>query len=138
VIAADDARFATPGVNIGTWCSTPMVAVSRSMHQKAAMEMLLTGDLYDAASAQRFGLVNKVVPLASLMDEAMALADKIASKSRLVVSLGKEAFYRQSEMERAEAYRYTAGVMTHNMLKDDSAEGISAFLEKRLPRWTNR
>lgn len=138
VVAADDARFATPGVNIGLWCSTPMVAVSRSVNQKAAMEMLLTGDLYDAETAQRFGLVNRVVPAASLLDEAMALADKIAAKSRLVISLGKEAFYRQGEMDRSDAYRYAADVMTHNLLKEDAAEGIEAFIEKREPKWRNR
>ncbi|MCA8928126.1 MAG: enoyl-CoA hydratase [Alphaproteobacteria bacterium] len=138
VIASQEARFATPGVNIGTWCSTPMVAVSRSAHQKAAMEMLLTGDLYDAEAAQRFGLVNRVVPATSLMDEALALAEKIAAKSRLVVSLGKEAFYRQGEMEQSDAYQYAAGVMTHNLLKDDASEGIKAFLQKRTPNWTNR
>ena len=138
VLASNDARFATPGVNIGLWCSTPMVAVSRSVGQKAAMEMLLTGDAYDAETAQRFGLVNRIVPAASLMDEAMALADKIAAKSRLVVSLGKEAFYRQGEMERSDAYRYAADVMAHNLLKDDAAEGIDAFIQKREPKWRNR
>lgn len=137
VIASEAARFATPGVNIGLWCSTPMVAVSRSVGQKAAMEMLLTGDMIDAEAAMRFGLVNRIVPVEALMDETMAMAEKIASRSRLVVGLGKEAFYRQSEMDLAEAYRYTSDVMVHNMLKDDAAEGLNAFLEKRQPEWTN-
>ena len=138
VVASDEARFATPGVNIGLWCSTPMVAVSRSVGQKAAMEMLLTGDMIDADTAQRFGLVNRVVAPDALMDETMALAEKIATRSRLVVGLGKEAFYRQSEMELADAYRYTSDVMAHNMMKDDAVEGLNAFLEKRQPGWTNR
>jgi enoyl-CoA hydratase/carnithine racemase len=137
VLASTEAKFATPGVNIGLWCSTPSVAVSRSVGQKAAMEMLLTGDMMDADTAQRFGLVNRVLPADTLYDEAMALAQKIATKSRLVVSLGKEAFYRQSEMNIADAYTYTADVMTHNLLKDDSVEGMSAFLEKRPPAWSN-
>ena len=114
-----------------------MVAVSRSVGQKAAMEMLLTGDMIDAEAAQRFGLVNRVVPHDSLMDETMALAEKIASRSRLVVGLGKEAFYRQREMELADAYSYTSDVMAHNMMKDDAVEGLNAFLEKRQPGWTN-
>ncbi len=138
VVASDEARFATPGVNIGLWCSTPMVAVSRSVGQKAAMEMLLTGDMIDAETALRFGLVNRVVPHEALMDETMTLAEKIASRSRLVVGLGKEAFYRQSEMELADAYRYASDVMSHNMMKDDALEGLNAFLEKRQPRWSNR
>jgi len=137
-IASDQARFATPGVNIGLWCSTPMVAVSRAVSQKAAMEMLLTGDLIDAPTAQSFGLINRVVPHDSLMDETMALAEKIANKSRLVVGLGKEAFYRQAEMKRDDAYAYATEIMTHNVLKDDAAEGIGAFVEKRDPSWTNR
>jgi len=138
VLASTEAKFATPGVNIGLWCSTPSVAVSRSVGQKAAMEMLLTGDMMDAETAQRFGLVNRVLPADALYDEAMVLAQKIATKSRLVVSLGKEAFYRQTEMNIADAYTYTADVMTHNLLKDDSVEGMSAFLEKRPPEWSNR
>lgn len=137
VIASEEARFATPGVNIGLWCSTPSVAVSRSAGQKAAMEMLLTGDMIDAETALRFGLVNRVVPHESLMGEAMALAEKIASRSRLVVGLGKEAFYRQGEMELADAYRYASDVMAHNMMKNDALEGLNAFLQKRQPDWSN-
>jgi enoyl-CoA hydratase/carnithine racemase len=137
-VASEQARFGTPGVNIGLWCSTPMVALSRAVNRKAAMEMLLTGDLFDAEDALRFGLVNKVVPHDELMAETMALAAKIAAKSRLVVGLGKEAFYRQDEMDMADAYRYAADVMAHNILKDDAAEGIGAFVQKRQPAWTNR
>jgi enoyl-CoA hydratase/carnithine racemase len=137
-VASERARFGTPGVNIGLWCSTPMVAVSRSVGPKAAMEMLLTGDLIDADHALRVGLLNRVVPHDSLMDETLALAEKIASKSRLVVGLGKEAFYRQTEMEIADAYSYARDVMVHNMLKDDASEGIGAFVQKRVPVWSNR
>tara|TARA_R110002073_G_scaffold29461_7_gene92762 strand:+ start:1365 stop:2159 length:795 start_codon:yes stop_codon:yes gene_type:complete len=136
-IASNDARFATPGTNIGLWCSTPMVAVSRSVSQKAAMEMLLTGDLIDADTAFRFGLINRVVPQKSLMDEVMALAEKLAAKSRLVLGLGKEAFYRQGEMDIADAYAYASDVMVHNMMKKDAVEGIDAFLNKRQPVWSN-
>lgn len=137
-VASEEARFGTPGVNIGLWCSTPMVAVSRAVSQKAAMEMLLTGDTIDAESALRFGLVNRVVPHAALMQETMALAEKIASKSRLVVGLGKGAFYRQSEMNTADAYDYARDVMLHNIHKEDATEGMGAFVEKRAPRWRNR
>ena len=137
VLASEEARFATPGVNIGLWCSTPSVAVSRSVGQKAAMEMLLTGEMIDAETALRFGLVNRVVPQDALLDEAMTLAGKIAARSRLVVGLGKEAFYRQSEMDLADAYRYASDVMVHNMMKNDALEGLNAFLEKRQPDWSN-
>jgi enoyl-CoA hydratase/carnithine racemase len=134
-IAADDARFATPGVNIGLFCSTPMVALSRAVGRKAAMEMLLTGDLIDAAAAKQLGLVNRVVPHAELGAATTALARQIAAKSALTVAIGKEAFYRQAELGLAEAYRYAGEVMTRNMLAHDAAEGIDAFLEKRPPRW---
>ena len=134
-IAADDARFATPGVNIGLFCSTPMVALSRAVGRKAAMEMLLTGDLIDAASAKALGLVNRVVPRAELAAATMGLARQIAGKSARTVAIGKEAFYRQAELGLADAYRYAAEVMTTNMLARDAAEGIDAFLEKRRPVW---
>jgi enoyl-CoA hydratase/carnithine racemase len=137
VLGKEDALFGTPGVNIGLWCSTPMVAVSRAVNQKAAMEMLLTGDMIDAESAVRHGLVNRVVPHDALMEETMALAERIASKSRLVVGLGKQAFYKQGEMDLDDAYAYASKVMTHNMLKADAAEGIGAFVEKRQPIWSN-
>ncbi len=135
-IAADSAHFATPGVNIGLFCSTPMVALSRDVGRKAAMEMLLTGDAIDAATAQRLGLINRAVPAADL-DQAVAdLAAKIASKSRHVIGVGKQAFYRQIEMPVADAYGYASAVMTRNMATADAAEGIDAFLGKRAPIWT--
>jgi enoyl-CoA hydratase/carnithine racemase len=135
-VAAEDARFATPGVNIGLFCSTPMVALSRAVGRKPAMEMLLTGDLIDAARARELGLVNRVVPAADLDAATAALAGQIAAKSPLVLAIGKEAFYRQAEMELDAAYRYAAEVMTRNMLARDAAEGIDAFLGKRAPQWT--
>ena len=134
-VAASDARFATPGVNIGIFCSTPMVALSRAVGRKAAMEMLLTGDPVDAATARAHGLINRVVAPAALDDAVAALAGQIASKSPLILAIGKEAFYRQVEMPLDDAYAYTAQVMTENMLKRDAEEGIDAFLEKREPRW---
>jgi enoyl-CoA hydratase/carnithine racemase len=137
-IAAEDARFATPGVNIGLFCSTPMVALSRAIGRKAAMEMLLTGELIDADRACKIGLVNRVVPRAELTDAVMALARQIAGKSAYTVAIGKEAFYRQAELDLAAAYRYAAEVMTSNMLAADAEEGIDAFLEKRAPEWQDR
>ena len=135
-IAAESARFATPGVNIGLFCSTPMVAVSRAVGRKAAMEMLLTGEAIDAHRAREIGLINRVVPDADLDSVTAALARQIAAKSPLTLAIGKEAFYRQAEMDLAAAYAYTADVMTRNMLARDAAEGIDAFLEKRMPTWT--
>jgi len=135
-VAAETARFATPGVDIGLFCSTPMVALTRAMGRKAAMEMLLTGDLVPAARARELGLVNRVVPDTDLPDAALSLARQIASKSALTVALGKEAFYRQAEMDLAGAYDYASEVMTRNMLARDAAEGIDAFLTKRQPQWT--
>ncbi len=134
-VAAEDARFATPGVNIGLFCSTPMVALSRNVGRKRAMEMLLTGDMIDATTAQQFGLVNHVVPAAELDDAVNALAGKISSKSPLTLRIGKEAFYRQLETGLDDAYEYTGAVMVRNMLTDDAAEGIDAFIEKRQPVW---
>jgi enoyl-CoA hydratase/carnithine racemase len=135
-VAADTARFATPGVDIGLFCSTPMVALSRAVHRKAAMEMLLTGEMADAARARELGLINRVVPEAELDTAVAALAARIAGKSPLTVAIGKEAFYRQAEMDLATAYDYAAGVMTRNMLARDAAEGIDAFLQKRAPHWS--
>jgi len=135
-VAGDTARFATPGVNIGLFCSTPMVALTRNVAPKHAMEMLLTGDMVDAGRAREIGLVNRVVPEGQALGGAMALARQIADKSPLTVKTGKEAFYRQREMPLAEAYAYTARVMTENMLARDAEEGIGAFLEKRTPVWT--
>jgi enoyl-CoA hydratase/carnithine racemase len=136
--AAEEARFATPGVNIGLFCSTPMVALSRAVGRKAAMEMLLTGELIDAATACALGLVNRVVPRPGLRDAVDALARQIAGKSAFTVKIGKEAFYHQAELDLASAYRYAAEVMTTNMLAEDAGEGIDAFLEKRAPIWRDR
>jgi enoyl-CoA hydratase/carnithine racemase len=134
-LAASTAQFATPGVDIGLFCSTPMVALSRSVHRKAAMEMLLTGEMISADEARVVGLINRVVAPDVLKTETMALAQKIASKPRATVRTGKEAFYRQIEMPLADAYDYASRVMTENMLKAEAEEGICAFLEKREPKW---
>jgi enoyl-CoA hydratase/carnithine racemase len=135
-VAADTARFATPGVNIGLFCSTPMVALSRTVGRKAAMEMLLTGELIDAATARSLGLVNRVVPAAALDAEVAALAAQIAGKSPLTLAIGKEAFYRQAELGLEAAYAYASEVMVRNMLARDAEEGVDAFLQKRAPVWT--
>ncbi len=135
-VAADTARFATPGVDIGLFCSTPMVALSRAVGRKAAMEMLLTGDMVPAARARELGLINRVVPEADLDQAVLSLASQIGAKSPLTVKIGKEAFYRQAEMDLASAYAYASEVMTGNMLARDAAEGIDAFLAKRPPVWT--
>ncbi len=135
-VAAATARFATPGVNIGLFCCTPMVALSRNVGRKAAMEMLLTGELIDAARARELGLVNRVVPEAELDAAVAALAGQIAAKSPLTLAIGKGAFYRQAEMGLDDAYAYVSEVMTRNMLARDAAEGIDAFLAKRTPVWT--
>ena len=137
-IAADTAQFATPGINIGLFCSTPMVALSRAVGRKAAMEMLLTGELIDAARAREIGLVNRVAPPAELRAATDMLAGQIAGKSALTLAIGKAAFYRQAELDLAAAYRYAAEVMTTNMLAADAAEGIDAFLAKRPPMWHDR
>ena len=134
-IASEDARFQTPGVNIGLFCSTPMVALSRNISRKAAMEMLLTGDAIDATEAIRIGLVNRVVAAPALSAEVAALAKSIASKPASTVKIGKQAFYRQLEMPLAEAYAYAADVMTENLLARNSQEGIGAFIAKRPPDW---
>ena len=135
-IAAEGATFATPGVNIGLFCSTPMVALSRNVSRKQAMEMLLTGENIDALSAREFGLVNRVVPLEYLNQIVDKYAQTIVSKSPLTLKIGKEAFYHQLEMGLEEAYEYTSGVMIENMLARDAEEGIGAFIEKRKPEWT--
>jgi enoyl-CoA hydratase/carnithine racemase len=134
-IASDRARFATPGVHIGLFCSTPMVALSRNVGRKHAMEMLLTGDMIDAAQAEKIGLVNRVAPEDELDAAVDDMAGKICSKSPLAIGIGKEAFYRQMESGLEEAYEYTGAVMVKNMMSEDAAEGIDAFLEKRAPRW---
>jgi enoyl-CoA hydratase/carnithine racemase len=137
-VAAQTAKFATPGVNIGLFCSTPMVALSRNVPRKHAMEMLLTGEMISADEAARIGLVNRVVAPGSERDEAIKLARKITAKSALTLKIGKEAFYRQIEMPLADAYKYASEVMVENMLARDAEEGISAFIEKREPKWENR
>jgi enoyl-CoA hydratase/carnithine racemase len=137
-VASEAASFATPGVDIGLFCSTPMVALSRNVPRKQAMEMLLTGEPVSAARARDIGLVNHVVAAGTERDAAIALAKKVALKSAYTVKLGKAAFYRQAEMSLAEAYRYTAEVMTENMMARDAEEGIGAFIEKREPKWQDR
>jgi len=137
-VASRTAKFATPGVNIGLFCSTPMVALSRNVSAKHAMEMLLTGDAIAAEEAAGIGLVNRVVAPGSERDEAIALARKIAAKSAFTLNIGKRAFYRQREMGLGEAYRYAAAVMVENMMTLDAEEGIGAFIEKREPRWHHR
>ncbi|MFM7346973.1 MAG: enoyl-CoA hydratase [Tagaea sp.] len=137
-VAASDARFATPGVNIGLFCSTPMVALSRAVGRKAAMEMLLTGDLASAEQAKASGLINRIVPHSELENATHALAATIASKSPLVLKIGKEAFYRQMEMGLDDAYAYASRTMTENMLARDAEEGIDAFIAKRPPVWEGR
>jgi enoyl-CoA hydratase/carnithine racemase len=134
-VASEAAGFATPGVDIGLFCSTPMVALSRNVPRKQAMEMLLTGEPISAATARSIGLVNRVVPAGTERDAAIALAQKVALKSAYTVKLGKTAFYRQAEMSLADAYRYAAEVMTENMMARDAEEGIGAFIEKRAPKW---
>jgi enoyl-CoA hydratase/carnithine racemase len=137
-VASEAATFATPGVDIGLFCSTPMVALSRNVPRKQAMEMLLTGEPVSAMTARDIGLVNRVVTAGAERDAAIALAQKIALKSAYTVKLGKAAFYRQAEMSLADAYRYAAEVMTENMMARDAEEGIGAFIEKRQPNWQDR
>jgi enoyl-CoA hydratase/carnithine racemase len=137
-VASTTARFCTPGVHIGLFCSTPMVALSRNLTRKHAMEMLLTGDMISAEDAYRVGLVNRVVPPGAAREEALKLARKIAAKSAAVVKLGKQAFYRQLEMGIADAYEHATEVMVQNMMARDAEEGIAAFVEKRQPTWEDR
>src|ERR1700736_1899334 len=137
-VASEVATFATPGVDIGLFCSTPMVALSRNVPRKHAMEMLLTGEPISAATARDIGLINRVVAAGTERDAAIALAQKVARKSAYTVKIGKAAFYRQAEMNLADAYRYAAEVMTENMMARDAEEGIGAFIEKREPKWQDR
>ena len=134
-IASRESKFATPGVNLGLFCSTPMVALSRNVNKKNAMEMLLTGDFISADKAKEIGLINKAVSKEELTSEVIELAEKIASKSTMTVSTGKKAFYVQAEMDLSKAYEYTSKIMTDNLLKHDAKEGIDAFIEKRSPDW---
>lgn len=134
-VASSDARFATPGVNIGLFCSTPMVAITRSVHRKAAMEMLLTGEMVDAEKAQSLGLINRVAAPGQLDAETDALVETILAKSPQALKVGKQAFHRQIDMKIDQAYEYVSQVMTENMLHREAEGGIDAFLEKRLPPW---
>lgn len=134
-IASSASKFATPGVDIGLFCSTPMVALSRNVSSKQAMEMLLTGEMISAEDAQRIGLINRVVAPGVELDAALELAGKIARKSPQAVITGKQAFYRQKEMDLVAAYKYTSEIMVKNLLEGDAREGICAFLEKREPKW---
>ena len=137
-LSTNDAIFATPGVNIGLFCSTPMVAVSRNVSRKKTMKMLLTGEPITAQHAKEIGLINDHFQNSSLEEEVSKLAETIASKSNKVVKIGKEAFYKQLEMPLSEAYKYTSEVMSENMMALDAKEGIAAFLEKRIPNWKNK
>ncbi len=137
-VAASDSRFATPGVNIGLFCSTPMVALSRNLAPKQAMQMLLTGDMVDAETALRFGLVNDVVPVEELEERTLLLARQMAAKSPVTLAIGKEAFYRQMDLPLAQAYDYTREVMVKNLEALDAREGIGAFLDKRKPVWCGK
>jgi enoyl-CoA hydratase/carnithine racemase len=137
-VASAEAKFGVSGINAGLFCSTPMVPLSRNVARKHAMEMLLTGDLISAQDAFRIGLVNRVVPAGSELDAALAFARKIAGKSSHVVRIGKQAFYRQVEMGLDDAYRYTSEVMVENLMVRDAEKGISAFVEKRAPKWQDK
>ena len=137
-VSSDDAIFATPGVNIGLFCSTPMVAVSRKVSRKKTMKMWLTGDSINAKYAKEIGLINDYYPISELEEEVLKLARKIASKSNLTIKIGKKAFYKQLEMPLSKAYKYTSEIMTKNAMALDAEEGISAFLEKRKPNWKNK
>ncbi len=137
-IASEDARFATPGVRIGLFCSTPMVEVSRTIGRKRALEMLLTGELIDAPTAAEWGLINRVVPLAELAGQTQALATQITSASSHTIAIGKIAFYEQLDRALPEAYEQTSEIMADNAVSHDAREGIDAFLGKREPRWRGR
>jgi len=134
-VASQDARFATPGVNIGLFCSTPMVALSRNVSRKAAMEMLLLGELVGAEDAKSLGLINRVVPPDRVINEAVELGRQIAEKPKRTLKIGKEAFYRQLDMPLDDAYAYASKVMVENMLDAEAEEGIGAFIDKRQPNW---
>ncbi len=136
--STNTATFATPGVNVGLFCSTPMVAISRKVNRKNMMKMLLTGELIKANYAKKIGLINGHFSESKLNNEVLKLAKKIASKSNLAIKIGKKAFYRQLEMPLRKAYIYSSKMMTLNMMAMDAREGISAFLEKRKPKWKNK
>ena len=134
-IASQESKFATPGVNIGLFCSTPMVALSRNIGKKDAMQMLLTGDMISAKKAKEIGLINDVVSKNELSSAVRELSEKIASKSSMTIKTGKKAFYAQAEMSLSEAYEYTSEIMTKNLIQYDAMEGINAFIDKRSPNW---
>ena len=137
-VAAKSSRFATPGVHIGLFCSTPMVALSRNVSNKHAMEMLMAGDMVSAKKAVKIGLINKTAKDDKLQQVTMELATKIASKSTMTLAIGKQAFYAQREMPLSQAYQYASDVMVQNLLKQDAIEGINAFVEKRKPEWSDQ
>lgn len=137
-VATEESKFATPGVRIGLFCTTPMVALTRAIGRKRALEMLLTGTPIDARTAMEYGLINRVVPPTKLRDETLALANRIAEASPLTVSVGKQAFYTQIDLDQPKAYAYAKEVMSMNAMADDAQEGMGAFLEKRTPRWCGR
>jgi enoyl-CoA hydratase/carnithine racemase len=137
-VAAETARFATSGINVGLFCSTPAVAVSRNLPRKQAMEMLITGDFIDAQTALQWGLVNRVVSAEALDETVQSLVDSILAKSAVAVATGKQMFYRQLELGLEEAYHYASEVMACNMMAEDAGEGIDAFIQKRSPVWRNR
>ncbi|HEY1497250.1 MAG TPA: enoyl-CoA hydratase-related protein, partial [Candidatus Solibacter sp.] len=137
-VAAEEAKFATPGVRIGLFCTTPMVALTRAIGRKRAMQMLLTGDFVDASTAADWGLVNQVVPAADLQSATRAMAQKVAEASPLVVAIGKQAFYTQIDLDQPKAYAYAKEVMSMNALAADAQEGISSFLGKRAPCWSGK
>ena len=134
-VASEDSKFATPGVKIGLFCTTPMVALTRAIGRKRAMEMLVTGEFIDAETAADWGLINRAVPKERLHDEALALARKVAEASKFVIGLGKAAFYAQIDLDQPKAYAYAKEVMSMNALAADAQEGMCAFIEKRPPRW---
>jgi len=136
--ASKSAKFATPGVNIGLFCSTPMVAVSRNLSNKHSMEMLLNGELISADKAEKIGLINKAVEDSLLKQHTFDVAIKISKKSAITLKIGKEAFYKQIDMTLSEAYDYASNVMVENMLKLDAEEGIGAFIDKRKPNWQDK
>ena len=137
-IASEESLFTAPGVHIGLFCSTPMVALSRNISRKHAMEMLLCGDMISAQRAEQIGLINQVAALTDMDEAVTAMAKKIAAKSAMTVAMGKKAFYAQIDMDLADAYNHTAAVMVDNLLKDDAREGIDAFFDKRKPQWSDR